>query len=97
MKILFTLVLLVFSAAAFASIDNQMAPVATETVTATSAAAKKASAKTVITDQERTKPVPKRSNCTTCTGIDPRLDLGGYFVEFVNRNNLKLVKLLLRD
>lgn len=49
-----------------------------------------------IKDRQKVKAADaaKRNACSTCTGIDPRFDIGGYFAEFINRNNLKLVKLL---
>lgn len=99
MKKLFTLLLFVFSIAAFAN-DRHTDPIATEKTAAKKATVQKTAIdkddkeKDRDKDREKIKPVVRRNACTTCTGVDPRFDIGGYFVEFINRNNLKLVKLL---
>ncbi len=97
MKKLLTVCLLVFGAAAFAGNNENTEPTAgnEKTVTVTTTNAKKALAKVPTVDQEaKPKPVPTRAVCTTCSN-DARFNVSGYFAEFVNRNNLKLVKMLL--
>lgn len=95
MKKLLTICLLVFAAAAFAGTDNTTNPGDgnEKEITAT-ATAKKTVAKVQPVNEAKAKPVPTRVVCTTCSN-DARFNISGYFAEFVNRNNLKLVKMLL--
>lgn len=97
MKKLLTVCLLVFGTAAFAGNNDNTEPTLgnEKNATVTTAAAKKALAKMPAVVQEaKPKPVPTRAVCTTCSN-DARFNVSGYFAEFVNRNNLKLVKMLL--
>lgn len=99
MKKSLTLVMLMFGVAAFAA-DGNINPGLTERTAPANQQELKKAAKSADDKEEKDKEKPKakaitkRTNCYTCTGVDPRFDLGGYFVEFINRNNLKLVKLL---
>lgn len=102
MKKLLTLAMLTFGIAAFAN-DGNVTPGTTDKATATNQQeVKKAVVKPLEDKDDKDKEKPKtkaaattkRAGCSTCTGVDPRFDIGGYFVEFINRNNLKLVKLL---
>jgi hypothetical protein len=95
MKKLLTVCLLVFGAAAFANTGDNVEPAATEKNATVTTVAKKTTIKAPVAQEVKSKPVaPSRSVCTTCSN-DARLNVSGYFAEFVNRNNLKLVKLLL--
>lgn len=93
--------MLVFGAVAFAgTVDNTEPAEGNEKNVVTTVAAKKVLAKVPAattaaeTKEVKAKPVPTRAACTTCSN-DARFNVSGYFAEFVNRNNLKLVKLLL--
>lgn len=99
MKKLLTLALLVFGIAAFAA--DGVNPGTTGKTNTDPQEAKKVIVKSLDEKDEKDKERPKtkmaatrRNACSTCTGVDPRFDVGGYFVEFINRNNLKLVKFL---
>ncbi|MCR5861455.1 hypothetical protein LRS05_04515 [Flavobacterium sp. J372] len=99
MKKLLTLAMLVFGVAAFAS--DGVNPGTTCKTNTDPQEAKKVIVKSLEEKDDKDKDRPKtkvietrRNACSTCTGVDPRFDVGGYFVEFINRNNLKLVKFL---
>ncbi len=95
MKKLLTICLLAFGAAAFANTGDKTEPGAgNEKESTATASAKKTVAKVQPVNEPKAKPVPTRVVCTTCSN-EARLNISGYFAEFVNRNNLKLVKMLL--
>jgi hypothetical protein len=97
MKKLLTLIMLVFGLAAFAS--DGVNPGTNCKTNTDPQEAKKVIVKSLDDKEDKDRPktkvvTTKRNACSTCTGVDPRFDVGGYFVEFINRNNLKLVKFL---
>lgn len=96
MKKLLTVCLFAVGAVAFAGNNDNTEPTAgnEKNATVTTTAAKKALAKIPAAHEAKAKPVPTRAVCTTCSN-DARFNVSGYFAEFVNRNNLKLVKMLL--
>lgn len=97
MKKLLTVCLLFLGTVAFAGNSDNTEPTAgnEKNAAVTTVAGKKAIAKMpVVTHEAKPKPVPTRAVCTTCSN-DARFNVSGYFAEFVNRNNLKLVKMLL--
>lgn len=94
MKKLLTVLLLTFGAAAFAHNGDNVEPASTEKNTTVNATAKKVTVKATATAEAKPKAPATRAVCTSCSG-DARFNVSGYFAEFVNRNNLKIVKLLL--
>ena len=95
MKKLLTVCMLAFGAVAFAGTGNTTEAENTDKNVVEVTVAKKATAKTTIAEEpKKPKPVPTRAVCTTCSN-DARLNVSGYFAEFINRNNLKLVKYFL--
>ncbi|OYQ31855.1 hypothetical protein CHU92_15280 [Flavobacterium cyanobacteriorum] len=95
MKKLLTMLLLTIGAAAFAHEKDNLEPAASEKNTTTvNATAKKVTVKAPATAEAKPKAPATRAVCTSCSG-DARFNVSGYFAEFVNRNNLKIVKLLL--
>ena len=101
MKQLLTFMMLLFGIAAFAA-DGNGNPITEKNSESSLQEIKKTVVKPLedkddkVKDRQKVKVTyaAKRTACSTCTGIDPRFDIGGYFAEFINRNNLKLVKLL---
>ena len=90
MKALFTLLFLMFAAVAFANDGTQQPGVTPEkNIAETKKAAPKPPAVTEYKKPAATKRI--------CTSIDSRFGIGDYFVEIINKNNLRLVKLLLTE
>lgn len=100
MKTLLTFLLFAISSVAFANnTDKQTPPENTEKRVATGISTKKEATATLKNDEDRDKDKtksPAKTHSVRCTSVDgSRFNLSAYFAEFVNDNNLKLVKLLL--
>lgn len=100
MKKLLTVLFLALGAVAFANESTEPVLGEKNTSSATVTTKKMEVNSVTVTEgrEPKARPVATRSKgvCTTCSS-DARFNISGYFAEFVNRNNLKLVKLLLAE
>lgn len=98
MKTLVTLFFIMLGTAAFAhNGDNTIETTAVKTTAVKVAKKEKDTVRATHANENAVKATTQRTNCTSCTGLEARFDLGSYFAEFVNRSNLKLVKLILTE